>query len=69
MLENQKGSKGSYDSLVSTQNLSQNIGSLDWRPGQCKFGQKMQKHSYLWRLPQVSGHGGVPRPEKFFFRS
>jgi len=33
-----KGSKVSKDSLVSKKNLSETIGSLDWRPGPRKLG-------------------------------
>ena len=43
-----KGPKDSDDSLVSTNNLRQIIGPLDWRPGPGKG----QKHPYLWRPPR-----------------
>jgi len=33
-----KVSKDSYDSLVSKKNLSETIGSLDWRPGLGELG-------------------------------
>jgi len=32
-----KGSKDSWDSLVSNENVSETIGSLDWRPGPRKL--------------------------------
>jgi len=32
-----KGTKDSWDSLVSKQNLSETIGILDWRPGPRKL--------------------------------
>jgi len=33
-----KGSIDAGDHVVSTKGLSQNFGSLDWRPGPVKFG-------------------------------
>jgi len=37
-----KGSIDAGDHVASKQALSQNLGSLDWRPGPVKFGQKFK---------------------------
>jgi len=46
-----KGSEGLDDSLVFKKNLSQKIGSLDWRPGPGKFGQENAKTPPLVTYP------------------
>jgi len=56
-----KGSKDSYDRLVSNPNLSEKIGSLDGRLGPGKVSHKNVE------TPLVSFPRGVPRPEKMFF--
>ena len=42
-----KGSKDANDRLVSKISLSQKNGSLDWRPGPGKFGQKFKNMPLL----------------------
>jgi len=42
-----KGYKDSDDCLVSKKNLSEKIGSLDWRLRPRKVGQKKQKYPHL----------------------
>jgi len=54
-----KGSKDSDDNLVSRKNVSQKIGSLVWRPGSGKVGQKDEKTPPLMTTQT--------QYEKFFF--
>jgi len=46
--------------------LSQKIGSLDWRPGPGKVGQKNAKTSLLVTPPQENPK---PKTENVFFQS
>jgi len=58
-----KGSKDSDDNLVSKKTLSQKIGSLLWRPGSGKVGQKDEKAPLLVTTPNEN-----PKPKtKIFF--
>jgi len=40
------------DHLVSPKSLSENFGSLDWRPGPVKVGQIFKNTPTLWRSPR-----------------
>jgi len=46
-----KGSTDAEDHLVSNKSLSQNFGSLDWRPGPVKVGQKTKTPPLCEPLP------------------
>jgi len=60
MLESHKDSKDSDDSLVSTKNMRQNIGPLDWHPEPGNVGPKTS--------PLVTPPKRTPNPKlKFFF--
>ena len=60
-----KGSKDSDDSLVSKKNSSEKFGSLVWRPGRRKLGQKRKWHPHCDVLAQRT-----PNPKrKNFFQS
>jgi len=60
-----KGSKDSDNSLVSTKNLNETIGSLDWHPGPRKLGQKNENDTPTCDvLPQRNIN---PKQKIFFF--
>jgi len=61
-----KGSKDSYDSLVSITDLNEKIGSLDWRLGPSKVGHKNAKTPPLVTSPQENPK---PKTETVFFES
>ena len=58
-----KGSKDSDDNLVSKKTLSHKIGSLIWRPGLGKVGQKDEKTPLLVMTPTENPK---PNTKKFF---
>ena len=58
-----KGSIDAEDRLVSKKGLSQNFGSLDWRPGPVKIGQKKQNPPTLRASPRRTPH---PNQNCFF---
>jgi len=43
-----KSSIDAHEYEVSKQSLSQNFGSLDWRPGSVKVGQNLKNTPTLW---------------------
>jgi len=51
-----KGSIDARDHVVSTQNLSQNFGPWDWRPGPVKVGQKNENTPTLQASPKQTPH-------------
>jgi len=52
-----KGSIDAGDLVVSKKSFSQNFGSLDWRPGPVKVGQKFKNTPTLGAPPR-----GTPNP-------
>jgi len=57
-----KSSKVSDDSLVSTINFSEKIGSLDWRPGPHKVGHQNAKDT-----PLMMSHQRTLNAKRIFF--
>ena len=60
-----KGSKNSWDSLVSKKHLGQNVGPIDGRPRPSKLGHKNPKTLHLWRPPKRT----LTQNWNFFFDS
>jgi len=58
-----KGSIDAGDCLVSKQSLSQTFGSLDWRPGPVKVGQKNKNTPTFRARPRRTPH---PNQKKNF---
>jgi len=58
-----KSSIDAGDHLVSKKSLSQNFGSLDWRPGPVKVGQKTENTPTLRACPRRTPH---PNQKNFF---
>ena len=59
-----KGSKNSWDNLISKKYLGQNVGPFDGRPGPVKIGHKNAKTSPLVTFPQENSK---PKTENFFW--
>jgi len=57
-----KSSIDADDHLAFKQSLSHIFGSLDWRPGPVKVGQKFKSTPTLWRPPKR-----IPNPNEIIF--